>query len=211
MGERKRKKRMIVVFYFYLLLLLVVVVQPINSFATWFVSDYCNRPLSPGSIIMNNEAINDNERYIQVYRDNIELHSGDSYILGETLIVKLSVNQGQSVFEVQNAKFDSGGCSGSRSASRESKLIIDDIQNNENKNNIYIKGAWATGHSTVHITSDFVLIHPDNNNNSNNNNNRSFRKLKESNLNSRRLQSTTETEIEIERKPDEKQKSKNIK
>ena len=188
---------MIITFILYIFLILLL--QPINSFATWFANDYCNVPLLPGSIIMNNEAINDNERFIKVYRDNKEIHSGDSYIPGETLTVKLSNNQGQNVFEVQNAKFDSGGCSGSRSASRESKLIIDSINNNNN--DVYIKGGWATGHSTVHITSDFVLIHPENINN-NNNNNRNLRKLTELNLNlnlnidHRKLQSSIESEHE---------------
>lgn len=138
----------------FLLILLINLFYNCHSFATWFVSDYCDRELNAGTIIMNNEAINDKERSVLVYRGNEELKSGSYYIPGETLNIKLSDHKGQYVFEVKNGKFINGGCAGAtRSASRDTQLMIDDNETND----IHIKAGWTTGHTTVRITSSFVL------------------------------------------------------
>jgi hypothetical protein len=138
----------------YSLCLLLVILPNVASFATWFASDYCSIELVESSIIMNNEAMLDNERYVRVYREGVELKSGALYVPGEVLEVHLSDIKGQYVFEAANAKFKSGGCSGRRSTSRGSELAI---ANEENADIVSIRAGWATGHGTVYITPDFVL------------------------------------------------------
>lgn len=79
---------------------------------------------------MNADVVASNARTISVYRSDLEnrLHSGDSYMPGETLIVELSESAedkgSQFVLEATNAKFVKGGCDGRRVTHNLADLIL---------------------------------------------------------------------------------------
>ena len=142
-----------------LTLLLLVMPFSVYSFADWMTKDYCDRPILSGEIIMNNPAVDSNERLIIVSRDGKYLTSGDTYISGEKLDVTITQNDRkiQQVFETtKNAKFVKGGCDGTRSSKEKSILEIlpstDDI--------IKISAGWANGHEEVKLAPVFILNPP---------------------------------------------------
>jgi hypothetical protein len=109
------------------ILLLVSYIWYIDCFADWMTKDFCDRPLLVNEIIMNNMVVESSERLIEVFRDGIEIKSQDKYIPGEKLEIRLKEGRrkGQQVFECsENAKFEQGGCSGTRSSKTPSILII---------------------------------------------------------------------------------------
>ena len=67
---------------------------------------------------MNNRVITSNERSVHIYRDGVELSSGDAYIPTETLTVSISEAKDQYVYEITNGHFERGGCNGLRIADR---------------------------------------------------------------------------------------------
>ena len=69
-------------------------------------------------MIMNNEAILDIEREVDVFRGDTKVATGNDFIPGETLAVTLSDFRGQFVFEVSGATFVGGSCGGTRSTKR---------------------------------------------------------------------------------------------
>lgn len=92
-----------------------------DSFADWMTKDFCDRPLLAGEIIMNNMVISSSERLLVIKRDGKTLTSGDEYVPGETLEVSLTAGErnGQQVYECsKNAKFQKGGCEGTRFAKK---------------------------------------------------------------------------------------------
>lgn len=105
----------------YVIVVLLLLVSTCDSFADWMTNDFCDRPLSTGEIIMNNMVVASKERLIVIKRDGKPLKSGDEYIPGETLEVSLTAGErnGQQVYECsKNAKFQKGGCKGTRFAKK---------------------------------------------------------------------------------------------
>jgi hypothetical protein len=145
-----------------LLLLCTILLPPVQSFASWFVKDYCNRKLVEGEVIMNNEVLEDESRSLKVFRNNQELQSNiDSYVPGEELIVTISDKSGgiQYVFETTPpAKFISGGCENEVRIvpTTHAKLLIP----TEYTESIRVWGGWATGHEAVKLIKDFILLPP---------------------------------------------------
>jgi hypothetical protein len=134
-----------------------------NGFADWLASQYCDRPLVAGEVIMNQEVELSNDRTILVYRDGIEIKSGDEYILGEKLTISITElkKTNQYMFESStNAKFEGGGCDGIRSAKTKPTLILPSIMSANSDNKVTIVSGWAYGHETVYITEPFILNPP---------------------------------------------------
>lgn len=149
------------------LLLLLCIIYNSNGFADWLASQYCDRPLIAGEIIMNHEVELNNDRKIIVYRNEIEIKSGDEYILGEKLTISITEVQKttQFMFETsKNAKFDGGTCDGIRSAKAKPTLILPTTISNDSDNKVTIVSGWAYGHETVYITEPFILNPPGNEN-----------------------------------------------
>ncbi len=146
-----------------LLLVCVILLPRVQSFASWFVKEYCNRKLVEGEIIMNNEVLEDESRSIKVFRNNQELQSSiDSYVPGEELIVTISDKAGgiQYVFETTPpAKFIGGGCENDVriAPSTHAKLLMPSESAGDS---IRIWGGWATGHEAVKLIKDFILLPP---------------------------------------------------
>jgi hypothetical protein len=69
---------------------LATIAVDVNGFAKWMESDYCDTPLTPGTIIMNNAALPDDSRDVRVFRGEKELeHLQEQYVVGETLTIEL--------------------------------------------------------------------------------------------------------------------------
>ena len=147
-----------------LLLVCVILLPRVQSFASWFVKEYCNRKLVEGEIIMNNEVLEDDSRSIKVFRNNQELQSSiDSYIPGEELIVTISDKAGgiQYVFETTPpAKFIGGGCENDVriAPSTHAKLLMPTESTGDS---IRVWGGWAAGHEAVKLIKDFILSPPE--------------------------------------------------
>jgi hypothetical protein len=148
--------------YLFLLTLVLICLQfqLSISFPQWMTTDYCDRAMKVGTLIMNEEAIQSDERSISVFRNDEQLEDNSKYSPGETLTVKISMSK-NSVFETENAKFEKGGCDGTRIANKASANLLLPL-GLEASNPVIIRAAWAEGHSTVKISKDFILVpdHP---------------------------------------------------
>jgi len=145
------------------ILILLSIIICSSGFADWLASQYCDRPLVAGEVIMNQEVELSSDRTILVYRDGIEIKSGDEYILGEKLTISITElkKTNQYMFESStNAKFEGGGCDGIRSAKTKPTLILPSIMSADSDNKVTIVSGWAYGHETVYITEPFILNPP---------------------------------------------------
>lgn len=115
-----------------------------------------------GEIIMNNEVVVDDTRWIKVYRDNIELNSSSEYVLGETLKVSISNTKNQFIFETTpNGRFINGECDGRRTIADNSLIKMPSaLIGSDSDGIVRIWAGWAEGHSEVMVTKEFVLIPP---------------------------------------------------
>jgi hypothetical protein len=134
-----------------------------NGFSAWMASDYCDRELKVGNIIMNEEVRESDSRVIEVFRENKKLESNhDAFIPGEILTVRISDAGNQYVFEVtgnEEAKFVKGGCKGKRIADKPKAQLSLPTSNTHDP--VKIVAGWAEGHSTVSLTPVFILLAPD--------------------------------------------------
>jgi hypothetical protein len=137
-----------------------------EAFASWMTSDFCDRQLKVGEVIMNEEVQLSDDRHIEVFRDSQPLTSNkDSFILGEVLTVKVSNPLNQYVYEISGnseAKFLKGGCEGKRIADKPQVILQAPETNNNDPVNIVI--GWAEGHSTVSVSRTFTLLSPNSKN-----------------------------------------------
>jgi hypothetical protein len=134
-----------------------------NGFSAWMTSDYCDRELKVGNIIMNEEVRESDSRVIEVFRENKKLESNrDTFIPGEILTVRISDAGNQYVFEIsgnEEAKFAKGGCKGKRIADKPKAQLSLPTSNTHDP--VKIVAGWAEGHSTVSLTPVFILLAPD--------------------------------------------------
>jgi len=106
------------------LCILFLITPQSQAFASWFVTDFCERKLEIGQVIMNSIVADSEERIVKVYREDRELNSGDVYIPGERVKIHISNNQDQYVFEAKNAIFEKGKCGGVRTDKDGGYLIL---------------------------------------------------------------------------------------
>ena len=103
------------------------------------------------------EAIDKN---ITVFRNNVQLKSGDVFYPSDQLVVSMEPKSFQMVLEVKgNAYFSKGSCKGKirTTESGGADLIISSDGENQNPT-LEIKGAYAFTYSTgVMVTSPFLL------------------------------------------------------
>lgn len=163
------------------LCVVLCILSQINGFADWMTKDFCRRSMSVGEVLMNAEVTASDERTVLVFRGEQELHSGDVYVPGEVLEVRVSDSKPQYVLEVigpASAQFTAGGCDGTRIAnkpraelnlpieisakdSKDAKLQEEESQEeleDDGDGSVKIHVAWATGHSTVYLSPDFILL-----------------------------------------------------
>lgn len=104
-----------------------------ESFAAWMTKDFCDRKLVVDEVIMNQAVVLSAERQIKVFRGSTELKSEiDQYIPGEELSVTLTdMGKSQHVFETSpNARFQNGGCEGTRIAKSPALLTVSNEKDN---------------------------------------------------------------------------------
>lgn len=130
------------------------------SFSQWMTTDYCDRPIKVGTLIMNEAAIESDEISLSVFRNEEQLEDNSKYSPGETLVVKINLSK-NTVIETENAKFERGGCEGTRVVNKASANLLLPL-GLEASNPVIIRAAWAEGHNTVKISKDFILVpdHP---------------------------------------------------
>lgn len=114
---------------------------------------------------MGEEVILSDDRWIEVYRDGRVLQTNkDSFVLGESLTIKISDPSNQYVYEVSGnpeARFPSGGCGGKRVADKKETLL--QLPESNSLDPVSIVVAWAEGHTTVKVSKPFVLLAPTSN------------------------------------------------
>lgn len=150
-----------------LLAVLLSIFLRASGFAEWMTKDFCRRSMAVGEVIMNAEVTASEDRHPLVFRGEEELHSGDFYIPGEVLDVRISDAKPQFVFEVEgpeSAQFTGGGCDGTRIANKPRVELnmpsVVTAEENQDKsiNDVKIRVAWATSHSKVYVCTDFILV-----------------------------------------------------
>jgi hypothetical protein len=150
-----------------LLAVLLSIFLRASGFAEWMTKDFCRRSMAVGEVIMNAEVTASEDRHLLVFRGEEEIHSGDFYIPGEVLDVRVSDAKPQFVFEVEgpeSAQFTGGGCDGTRIANKPRVELnmpsVVTAEENQDKpiNDVKIRVAWATSHSTVYVCTDFILV-----------------------------------------------------
>lgn len=143
-----------------LVLILSILVLQVNvfvsGFASWMTRDFCDRALSAGEIIMNDEVVVSDERHVRVYRDTVELSNNSVYIPLERLLVELSDPAGQYVFESLAATFEGGGCNGHRfsSSTKKAYIVLPAV---DSCPEVSIVAGWALGHEQVRISYPFTM------------------------------------------------------
>ena len=121
-------------------------------------SKYCSTSLTVGTYINNmGTCVDGTSRSVQVYRGSTLLTTGDSYVAGESLTVKLSSTSGEYCFEASNAVFSGSdvGCSGRRTNIDGQTLTMP-----TDGSTVSVWAGWATSQTDVAITSTFVLNPP---------------------------------------------------
>ena len=119
---------------------------------------YCSTSLTVGTYINNmGTCVDGTSRSVQVYRGSTLLTTGDSYVAGESLTVKLSSASGEYCFEASNAVFSGSdvGCSGRRTNIDGQTLTMP-----TDGSTVSVWAGWATSQTDVAITSTFVLNPP---------------------------------------------------
>lgn len=141
---------------FLVLLLVWIKIQFSAGFAEWMMTDFCERSLTAGEVIMNDVVIVSDERSLKVYRnDDQEMLSGDEYYPSEKLQVAISNNENQFVIETSAGKIYQGGCNGRRQANKGRVLLT--LPSAAEAENVVLVAGWAEGHSQVKLTQPFVL------------------------------------------------------
>jgi hypothetical protein len=135
----------------------------VEGFANFMTSEFCDRRLVKGEIIMNSAVVPSDERVVIVKKlindEEIELRSGDAFSTKDILKVYISElpsgEEAEHVFEVsgKGVGFQKGGCEGRRSAKNGAVLEVANAQNVP----LAIVGAWARGHEEVKLTPSFIL------------------------------------------------------
>lgn len=141
------------------LVLALLAALRVEGFAEWMTKDFCRRSMAVGEVIMNAEVTASTDRAVLVYRGDQQLRSGDFYVPGELLTVKISDTKPQYVLEVAGpatAQLTGGGCDGARLANKATAELalptgVDAFEN------VTLRVAWAASHSTVFVSPDFVL------------------------------------------------------
>lgn len=136
-----------------------------SSFAYWMENGYCDRSVTPGSVIMNEKAVLSVDGRIRVFRGknfDIELYSGfDLYSSAEKLRVWLQLDNGEGesesvivgdedvIFEVMGVGgggqdgFRAGGCSGRRTARQGSILQVPQFEDTFEEDDGQALYIWA--------------------------------------------------------------------
>jgi len=122
------------------------------GFASWMTSEFCDRALTDGEIIMNQPAFLSDERRVQLFRSDGTEVLADQYVPLEMLTVRLSDTSGQFVFETSNAQFVGGGCDGHRIAKDKSFVQMPE------SGSVSIMAGWAMGHQQVQLTHTRTLL-----------------------------------------------------
>lgn len=138
----------------------------IHSYARWMTTDFCERKLVVDEIIMHSAVVYSDECVVKVFRDSIELKSGDNYRPNDKLTVVLSksIPNRQHVFVIEDSEtnvgmFPGGGCNQRRSVEDSASLIVSsEILNNSSP--IKIIAGWAYSYETVKVTASFILTPP---------------------------------------------------
>lgn len=110
-----------------------------------------------GSVIMNADVLESDERVLTVFRENEQLQTNAAFFPGDMLQVKISESKNEYVYEVENAEFDGGGCEGTRIANKPIATLLLPIGQAASQP-VKIRVGWAEGHSTVKVSKDFMLL-----------------------------------------------------
>ena len=137
------------------LLFLVVVVLAfmsqvivIQSFATHFTSDYCERPMKAGVVVMGKPIKYSTEKSISIYSQslpNIGLVNDSVVNYLDKIAVKLEPKSFQMVLEIDGAIFTKGACGGKRTNTNHA--VIDTSNLPSGLTNITLTAAWAKTYS----------------------------------------------------------------
>ena len=95
-----------------ILALLLAALPQCPAFATELCERYCFKELNIDIEMMGSPVVLNRDRIVNVFRGNVQLKHGDTYVPGEQLIVKLEPSSMQCVLEVENAfsSFKEGSC-----------------------------------------------------------------------------------------------------
>lgn len=139
------------------LLLVWIKIQLSAGFADWMTSDFCDRGLAVGEVIMNEAVIVSKERTVKVYRnDDQEVKSGEEYYPGENLQIAISSIENQFVIETSGGKIYNGGCNGKRQSNKGRVLWM--MPKGDKAVEVSAYAGWAEGHSQVFMTEPVVLV-----------------------------------------------------
>lgn len=138
---------MLIVFLGMLLVLMSRVVL-IQSFATHFTSDYCERPMEAGVVVMGKPIKYSTEKTISIYSQslpNIGLVNGSIVNHLDKIAVKLEPKSFQMVLEIDGAIFVKGACGGKRTNTNHA--VIDTSKLPSGFTNVTLTAVWAKSYS----------------------------------------------------------------
>eukprot|EP01038_Epipyxis_sp_PR26KG_P004150 gene4150-5910_t len=129
----------------------------INSFSSYLTSDYCDRSLEVGTIIMGKTVDIDSERVVKVFCNGQLLNNGDEVQDRDELKIELEPKSFQMVIEVHgNQSFVDGRCINKNRTNKNGAAII--IKSTDQNEFIGIVIGWAKSFSSgVKVTPEFNL------------------------------------------------------
>lgn len=140
----------------------------IEAFAYWMENSYCDRDMTPGTVIMNRRAVQSPEGRVRVFRGSDhrhELKSHELYVSGEQVMVQLELGSGEAeaevVFETDGGTFLAGGCGGRRSCRPGALLqlpVLNEDADDGTAEEVLIWAGWASTHGVVQISDVFSLL-----------------------------------------------------
>lgn len=120
------------------------------------MTDFCERGLTVGEVIMNEAVMVSNERSVKVFRnDDQVVLSGEEYYPGEKLQVAISSIENQFIIEASGAKIYGGGCHGKRQANKGRVMLT--LPEADEAGEVRVYAGWAEGHSQVYMTEPVIL------------------------------------------------------
>jgi hypothetical protein len=135
----------------------VLILHYSHGFANWLTTDFCDRSLVVGEVIMNEVIVYSELRSIKVLRDGSDISSSGLYYPGEKLTVQLSDTTKQYVIETANGQIENGGCEGRRIADK-NNIILVMPELDADGSEVSVWAGWADGHSQVSITEALKFV-----------------------------------------------------
>jgi hypothetical protein len=141
------------------------------GFPMFLVGDVsrCAKQLIVGETMMGQEVVLSDAARVELWRGEQQLNSGDTYVFGETLEVKLSPSTIRtyllevSTYDSSVSFSEASGCDGKRITNgkvAQLKMRAAPFSSDSSDNSVSVSAVWAKGYGKVLLSTPFILRTP---------------------------------------------------